>query len=292
MLRETENFGEILTMSVSIDSLSERVGLSASKGYMLFNSFLLIAWMVFDLVRGRLSGYKLDSDLPYYYVGIYLLNIALYVLLANVICKPELRATFSSLVLKGGLVSIAIGFVVNTSLALLHFASLHPVLDAVAWLLWAASEEVAKLATLLISVKVGGFFPKALPPGTVSVNTPREFLTLAFAVGLGFEVWENAYYYHNWLVAGMPVEVVVNGGIYRSVTKIHGIWVAISAMSLWSSTLRNGEAVKVKPFLSSVIVSTLLHFSWNKGGHIIIHAIVVACSLFILNRRLRTAETE
>ena len=286
---------------LTIDSVSERMGLSPSVGYMIFNSFLFIVWMIFELGRRNLSEHPLPVDHTLAYIAIYLLCIVWYVLLTNVVCRQELRATFSSLVLKGGLVSIAMGMVVNSILSMSwSLVGLYPMLGSgpailveIAWLLWAVSEEVAKLCTLLLAVKVGGLFPKVLPPGTVSVNTPRQFCSLAFAVGLGFEVWENAHYFHKWIVGGMPLDSVLYGGVIRSMTKVHGLWVASSAMALWSSTLRHGESVTLKLFVRAIVASSLLHYTWNRTASNII-TVVINCviNIVVMYSRLRQADSE
>ena len=202
-----------------------------------------------------------SSDTLYAEVIANLFGMAQYIIL-YFICKPHLRRTFCSLVIKGGIISVFFAIYFGNALQI-GAAFCGGMLNRhVYTFLFAGSEELAKLATLLVSVKVASI-AEPVAPGYAQVSTVRELSSLAFAVGLGFQIVENFLYFQRFNESGMSSDRFIFTAAYRTAFLVHAIYVACSALYLWSSALRDAQKVTFEKFMFSVLGSTLLHYSWN-----------------------------
>ena len=220
------------------------------------------------------------------------------------LCKPHLRRTFCSLVIKGGIISIVFTIYFGDMLNYIYIYFGTNLQGPVNWFLFAASEEAAKLATLLVTVKVGGI-GKEVAPGYVSVVSPRELFSLAFAVGLGFQIIENFIYFSRFVQMSKMIEFTfanfIFAAAYRTSFLAHAIWCSASALALWIPVLRDGGNMTVKQFFYAIAASSILHCTWNNFaarsdlnlGDIPInrvHILVWIASMVVVFCRLRKAQ--
>ena len=212
------------------------------------------------------------------YIGGHAFGMVQY-LVVYLYCENCLRREFCLFVLKGGLLSVAFAFVVGRGIistaqlygdqlaVALTFEGAHLAVSIFTWFFSALVEEFGKLAVFTLSLR-----DESILPG--QVRSAREVLFLSGAVGLGFQMIENELYLRTYLTSGILYEgdIYIGGfliylGCLRTLPMMHVCWIASSALRIWKTTLSRGESPTIGEFFWTIIVSSLLHFSWNTLGY-------------------------
>jgi len=257
---------------LTVTDIGNKLNLIPSLAYLFFTLILWSLYVAYDvLVYKPESWHSGDPSegIILTYVGSQVLGAVQYILLYFYFCQPQLRHQFCWLVLKGGLASCLVSMFPNTACAWLgmlfgvDFPSTptsNHLVHFLVTVICACNEEIAKLGTLLLTVKAQTMI---IPPGYWSVSTRWDWFTLASAVGLGFQVWENHLYFSRAIHGGASIAVLIFMGLVRTLLLAHPVWVDLSALNIWDNCTSKGQRPSIKQFMVAILLSTSMHTTWN-----------------------------
>ena len=122
-----------------------------------------------------------------------------------------------------------------------------------------AVDQILRLAVVLLSVKVQ-YLPKQDIPDDFTVTSPKEFMFLALACGLGEQIAGCSFFYSLLVSTSLPWWTCLAVALDRAVFMASALMVGASALKLWRVSLTGANRVTLFQFLSSVVWSIFIKY--------------------------------